>query len=532
MFLWKKLFLLLPWNRRAREVSLEEELRSHVELAADDALSEGATPEEARFAARRDLGSPLRAQEDARSVWGFAVWDRLKRDCVYSIRTLRHARSFTLVAILSLGIGIGSATAIFSLLNTVLLKPLSYPEPDRLVNIREIVAPLAATYPSLPVNYQHFLFWRDHARSFESFAAIEGGTADLTGGEPIKVSSAHVSTNLLSVLGVQPQIGRSFLPEEGQKGRGQVAILTDSLWSRRFGRDPNLVGKTITVDYAPYTVVGILPPDFRFPKNDDLGPLAALGKNTEVFMPLTGSYGDDWGGDFDYVVFGRLKPNVSLRQAIAELDMLEHRIDAEHHLREGLRVFGKRLQDVISAPVRTPLYILMAAVLLLLLIVCLNLANLVLARSSVRFREFSIRTALGAGRTRLVQQILIETLLLGFAGGALGLSLAVMAIHAFTASAPVHLPRLDEVQVDMRVFAFSLLMSVACGLLSGLVPAMRVTKIDSQESLRAGSHTVAGNRQSLRLREILIGCEVAISVVLLFGAGLDDDKPGSTAEYR
>lgn len=424
------------------------------------------------------------------------------------------------VSILSLGVGIGSATAIFSLLNTVLLKPLSYRQPDQLVDIREVVAPLFATYPSLPVNYQHFLFWREHAHSFESLAAVQGGVADLTGNEPIKVGGADVSTNLFSLLGVQPQIGRSFLPEEGRKGHGQVVIITDSLWSRRFGRNPDLLGKTITVNYLPYTVIGILPPGFRCPKNDELGPLTTLAKNTELFTPLTGSYSNGWGGDYDYTVLGRLNQNVSMQQALAELDMLEHQIDAEHHLGEGLRVISMRLQDVIATPVRTPLYVLMAAVLLLLLMVCVNLANVVLARSSVRFREFSIRTALGAGRTRLIRQVLLETCILGLAGGALGLALALLAIHAFTANVSVQIPRLDEVQVDTRVFVFSLFVSIACGLLSGLLPALRMANIDSQESLRAGSHTVAGNRESLRIREILIGCEVAISVVLLFGAGL------------
>jgi putative ABC transport system permease protein len=520
MFL-KKLFLLLPWSAKGnRESSLEEELQSHIELAANDALTEGLTPEEATFAARRDLGSVLRIQEEARDVWGFVAWDRFQRDCVYSIRTLRRARSFTVVAILSLGVGIGSATAIFSLVNTVLLKPLSYRQPGQLVNIREVVAPLTNTYPSLPVNYQHFLFWREHARSFESLAAVQGGMVDLTGAEPIKVDSATVTTNLFSLLGVQPRIGRSFLREEGQKGHDSVVIITDSLWNRRFGRAPDLVGKTLMLDYVPHTVVGILPADFRFPKNSDLGPLVTLGKNTELFMPLSGSYSDGWGGDYDYAVFGRLNPKASMPQAIAELELLERQIDAEQHLGEGLRVVCSRLQDVISTPIRTPLYVLMAAVLLLLLIVCVNLANLVLARSSARAREFSIRTALGAARTRLIQQVLIETLFLGVAGGALGLLLAILAVHSFTANTAVQIPRLDEVQIDARVFLFSLFVSLACGLLSGLLPAWRMTKVDNQGSLSSGSHTLTANRQSLRVREILIGSEVAISVVLLFGAGL------------
>lgn len=520
MLLLKKLALLLPWNRNAREALLEEELRSHMELASQDALLQGSTPDEARAAAQRDLGSKLRAQEDARSVWGFHRLEQFQRDCVYSIRSLRRAPSFTIVAILSLGLGIGSATAIFSLVNTVLLKPLAYRQPTQLVNVREIVAPLSNAYPTLPVNFQHFLFWREHARSFTQLGALMSDSMYLTGTQPLRVDLASVSANLFTLLGVEPQIGRSFLAEEGQKGHNHVVILTDSLWSRRFGRDPDLVGKTITLNYMPYTVVGILPPAFHFFKNNDLGPLTTLGKNTEAFLPLTEEYVDDWGGDYDYAVFGRLRPNVSMTQARAELDSLEHRIDAEHDLREGLRVACVPLQDVVANPVRRSLYALLSAVLLLLLIVCANLANLVLARSSARVREFSIRVALGAGKARLMTQIVVETLLLGMAGGALGLGLAVAAVNGFAAHTQIAIPRLDEVQIDARVYVFSLLISLLCGLLSGLLPAFRMTKIDSQESLRTGSHIPAGTRQSLRLREILIGAEVAITVVLLFGAGL------------
>ena len=395
MLFWKKLSLLLPWKRRARERWLEEEMQSHMELAAKDAVQEGATEEEARFAAGRDLGSRLRVQEGARSVWGFQSLEQFQRDVFYSLRLLRHAPSFTIVAILSLGLGIGSATAIFSLVNTVLLKPLAYKEPNRLVNIREIVTPLAHTYPSFPVNFQHFRFWRAHTRALESIAAIQSDRGNLTAGAPVAVDVADVSANFFSLLGAQPQIGRSFLPEEEQKGHDRVVVLTDSLWSRRFGRDPGLIGKTIELNYLPYTVVGILPPDFHFFKNGDLGPLTFLGKNTEIFTPLPEGNSDGWGGDYDYTVLARLMPNLSVSQAAAELDVLERQIQADHHFDEGLHVLCTPLQDVISNAVRTPLYVLLAAVFLLLLIVCVNLANLILARSSARIREFSIRAALG-----------------------------------------------------------------------------------------------------------------------------------------
>src|SRR5579875_3328607 len=249
MVIWNKLLLFLPWRRRARERSLAEELQTHLELAASDSVQQGAGQEEAYLSARRDLGSMSRTQEDVRAVWGWPVWEQFQRDCLYSMRSLRRAPLFTFVAILSLGLGIGSATAIFSLLNAVLLKALPYQRPERLISIREVVTPLSNTYPSLPVNYQHFLYWREHTRSFESLAAIQGwaGVAYVGGAELAKVDTAFVSANLFSMLGVQPQIGRSFLPEEGLPGHDQVAIITDSLWEQRFGRNPNLIGKTITL---------------------------------------------------------------------------------------------------------------------------------------------------------------------------------------------------------------------------------------------------------------------------------------------
>jgi predicted permease len=374
----------------------------------------------------------------------------------------------------------------------------------------------------LPVNYQHFLYWSEQARSFESLAVIKGwaGVSYLAGAEPVKVEAAWVSANLFSTLGVQPQLGRSFLPEEGLPGHDQVAVITDSLWNRRFGRDPHLIGKTITLSDRPCTVIGILPPAFHPFKNSELGSLTSLGKNTEIFRPFTQGHNDEWGGDYDYAVIGRLKPGVALPGAVAELNALENQIDREHKLNEGLHVIGASLQDVVSAPVRTPLSVLMAAVGLLLLIVCVNLANLMLARSNARTREFSIRAALGAGKARLVTQILMETLLLGTLGGALGLAGAAAAVQAFAAQTVVPMPRLDEVQVDGRVFLFSLFVSLGCGLLSGLLPALRLTRLNGQETLRAGSHVLAGTRQSVRIREVLIGIEVAISVLLLFGAGL------------
>lgn len=519
MFL-QKILHMLPWKRRSREESLKEELQSHMEMAAQDAVEQGATPEEARFAGRRDLGSPSLIKEDAQSVWRFNWIDQISRDCRHSFRLLRRSPSFTLTAILSLALGVGSATAIYSVLDTVVLKPLAYREPQRLLALREFIAPLAGVYPSLPANYQHYRFWRENARAFESVAALQGGSVILSGGNPVKTGNATVSFNIFSVLDVKPQLGRAFLPEEETKGRNHVAIITDSLWSRRFGRSSETLGQPVLIDDVAYTIVGVLPPEFRFPVNDELGPLAGLSKQTEIFVPLTGGNSNDWGGDYDFSVVGRLRSNATMASATAELNVLEHQIDSEHHLSEGLRIVTSPLQDLMAASVRSPLYILMAAVLLLVLIVCSNLANLVFSRFSARERELSIRVALGAGKAGLLRQMLVETALLALAGGFLGLVAAGLALQILSSSATIPVPRLDEVRLDYRVFLFSLALSCACGLFCGLLPALRVVRSEARRLRNAAGHTLSGSRESLRVRQVLIAAQVSLCVVLLFGAGL------------
>jgi putative ABC transport system permease protein len=298
-----------------------------------------------------------------------------------------------------------------------------------------------------------------------------------------------------------------------------VVVLTDHLWRRSFGASPALVGKSILLDGIPHTVVGILPPSFRFPKKDDLGPLARLGERSEIFRPL-GNAEESWSGDYDWIVFARLRRSVSLAQARAEFDLLEERIVREHGASPGLRVQLRLLQEVMGAPVRTGLYALLAAVCMLLVIVSVNLANLLLARSSVRATEFSLRVALGASRASLVRQVLTETMLLSVAGGLLGVAAAGATLRAFVAAAPIDLPRLAEVRLDMRVWLFAFGLALVCGLLSGLTPALRLAGMDPQETLRAGSRSITESRPTLRLREILVAGEVALCTILLVLAGL------------
>jgi predicted permease len=506
MLFLQRLMLLLPWKRAARARSLEEELRFHEEMAQAD----GSGPQ----------GSPLRAKEAAREVWTFGALERSLQDLRYTLRSLGRAKSFTAVAVLSLALGCAAATSIFSLVNTIVLKPLTFRDPGKLIFIRQLVPRLQYLYPTLPVNMQHFLYWKSHSRVFESMAALRSTKLTLTErGEPERIDGADVSANLFHVLGVGPVMGRTFLPGEDQPGRNGIVVIADSLWRRRFGASPETLNEKVLLNGTPSIIVGILPPDFHFPRNDDLGPLTQFGKNTEIFRPL-GKVNEGWLGDLDYAVMGRLAPKYSLEQGLAELNILENQIAAAHPESREIRCAGKVLQETIAEPASKGLYVLLGAVLVLMLIVCVNLANLVFARTNARARELSIRTALGAGRVRIIQQALNETLILGLAGGLLGVLGASAALRAFVVYAPVNIPRLDEVRMDWRVLGFSLALSLTAGLFSGLIPALRIARVDPQETLKAASHTSSGSRQDLRMREALVGAEVALSAILLVCAGL------------
>lgn len=447
------------------------------------------------------------------------LWNDISRELRHASRALGRSPGFATVAVLSLTLGIGAATALFSLVDTVLLKPLPYREPDRLVFLREVVPPLAHVYPTVPVNIQHLRFWQQQNHTFDGLAAFGSRNSSLSGTDPEPVGGVVCTANLFQVLGVDMQIGRGFSPEDEQPGRDDKVILTDSLWRRRFHRAPDIVGRTISLADVPHTVVGVLPPTFRFPKGDDLGALSRLNPTIDIFRPL-GAVNRGWGGDYDYLVIGRLRAGVSESKAAAELNTLEARIVSDHGLYKGLHVQSSALADLMSSPVRTSLLVLLGAVLLLLLIVCVNLANLMLARSSARAREFGLRVALGASRGRVLMAGIVEALLLSLAGGTLGVVAARFAVAAFVATSPVRLPRLDEVKVDTPVTLFALGLTVLCGVLFGLLPALRLSGADPQQLLRSSGYTASETRQGLRLREVLVGGEVGLSTMLLVLAGL------------
>ncbi|HVP47877.1 MAG TPA: ABC transporter permease [Bryobacteraceae bacterium] len=447
-----------------------------------------------------------------------SLWNDLR----YSVRALGRDRGFATVAILTLALGIGANTAIFSVVNSVILRPLTYRAPDRLVSIHEVIPKVSNLYPELPVNPLHFLEWRKRCASFEQIAELGTFSPNLTGvGQPEQLDGARVSANFFSMMGVQPQLGRGFLEEEDRPGHGDVVIMSNSLWQRRFGADPSIVGKKITLGGSPHIVVGVLPASFHFPKGKQLDMLMSLPERAEVFKPLALDLKDaENEGNFNYFVVGRLKDGVTRERALAEMNVVQADIAKTFKDKTELKAVLSPLQDKMVGPVRRGLLVLLGAVGSVLLIVCVNLANLSLVRGAARSRESAIRTALGAGRAQLLRQPLIESLLPAVLGGALGVILAGWGLNVLIKSAPVDLPRIDEVRLDSYALAFALAISTITGLLFGVLPALRMTRVVPQEVLKTGGRSSTEGLQGTRLRGLLVSTEVALSAVLLIVAGL------------
>ncbi len=445
----------------------------------------------------------------------------LVQDVRSAIRGLLRDRAYTTLAVLSLGFGIAANTLIFSLVNGVLLRPLRYREPDRLVAVNEAVVELAKIYPRLPVAARHYFEWRDRIRSFAQVGIIDGRRAVLTGtGDPEQVEAARVSSTTLPMLGARVRLGRLFQDEEDQPGRNPVAVLTEALWKRRYGGDPAILGRAITVDGTPRTVVGILEAGFRLPSSEP-GQVVAMPDRAQIYTPVAFNRdAQEWGGPFNYCVIARLKPGRTIVQAASELNILQAEISTHIPEKMHVRAVLTPLQDEVSGASRVPLLILLAAVGAVLLIVCVNLANLALARGAARARDVAIRRALGATAWQLLRATLVETLCLGLAGGALGTLGAWAGLRVLVAQAPVDLPRLDEVALDARILGFAFGLSILTGLLFGALPAWRTTRIPPQASMGGESRTVTDGRGGRLTRNLLVGAETALSAALLVVAGL------------
>jgi len=443
-------------------------------------------------------------------------------DLRFAGRMLRKSPGFSAIAIATLALGIGANTAIFSLVDGVILRPLAYLDADRLFAVHEVVPKFSALAPLIPVNGMHFLEWRKSVRSFDQMALVGGMTFNLTGtGEPERLPAARVSPSLFPMLGAQARLGRTFLEEEDRPGRDQVVILNHELWTRRFAADPHVIGRKITLDGHPYEIVGVLQPQFHFPKLNQLYAMTIAEERPQIWKPF--ALRDDeleLLGDFNYACIGRLRRGVQPAQALSELNVVQARLANQTGEKIELRAALIPLQDQITGRSRMGLELLLAAVGAVLLIGCVNIANLLLARGTARRREIAIRTALGAGRSRLVGQMLVESLVLAGMGGAAGVALAYAAIRAIVAYAPVDLPRADEVHLDARVLLFTLILSIFTGALFGLFPAWRATRGDPQEAMKSGSRGSTAGRSSGRLRSVLVALEVGLSAMCLIAGGL------------
>ncbi len=435
------------------------------------------------------------------------------RDLRYAARMLRRSPAFTVVAVLTLALGIGANTAIFSVVNAVLLRPLPYPEPARLVELwgnvkRAKVERRGASYP----DYQD---WRDQSRSFAAMAAFDGGSFTLTGvDEPERLDGEYVSQPYFALLGVNAAVGRTFRPEEDRvPQRDAVVVLSDSLWKRRFGADPGIAGRAIALGGRGYTVIGVMPPWFR-----------GITDTADVWVPFL-MYGtaDDFAerGSRGFAALARLKPGVSQARAQTELDGISKRLERAYPAtNEGRGVELSPLATEIVGDLRQPLLVLLAAVAFVLLIACTNVANLLLARSEARQREIALRIALGAGRGRVLQQLVTESGLLAFAGAGAGLLLAGWGVRALMAASPVTFPSYVHPGLDPRVAWFTVLISAAAGLALGLAPAAQVRPGNLHDAFKQASSHSAQNRGGRRFRNLLVVAEVAFALLLLVGAGL------------
>jgi putative ABC transport system permease protein len=431
------------------------------------------------------------------------------QDLRYGARMLKKKPGFTLIAVVTLALGVGATTAIFSVVNGVLLRPLPFKDPDRLMMIRETKIP---QFPEFSVSPGNFLDWRSQNTVFERLVALRGASFNLIGtGDPERLRGTGVSDGFFAMLGVQPEIGRDFLPEEDQPGHNNVVILSHGLWQRRFGGDANILHQAITLDGASYSVIGVMPASFRLE-----------GPGAELWTPMafTAQQAQNHGGH-SLAAIGQLKPGVTLEQARTEMSAIAGRLAAQYpDVNTGWDVKVMPLMEFTVRRIEPALLVLLCAVAFVLLIACANVANLLLARAADREKEMAIRTALGAGRWRIIRQLLTESLLLSLAGGAAGLLLAKWGMELLLALAPPDLPRLSNVSLDNRALVFTALITLLTGVLFGLAPALQASRPNLNETMKdAGRGSSAGGRRQL-IRSTLVVLEVAAALVLLVGAGL------------
>jgi predicted permease len=504
------------WQSKKRDADLERELRSDLELEEEEQREGGISEDEARYAALRAFGNLTLIREQTRAIWTWNWLESLARDLRFSLRTLRRTSGFTVIAILVMALGIGANVGLFTVVRGVLLKPLPFHDPDGLVMLYEADLHEADKASFNVVSGGMYAEWKNQNRSYSSLALAQGIRVGLSGSGgqlPEKLKSALFSWDMLRTLGVQPALGRDFTQADDRAGANGTVLLSWGLWKRRFGGDPAILNQTIDLDAEPYTVIGVMPAWFDFPD-----------PSTQLWTPVYHDKPEDKMHSFSnhmFRVVGRLNPGVSASQGVADLSIISERIHNEH-LNDPF-VFRsaktRPLLEHIIGEIKKPLYLLLEATCCLLLIACLNVANLLVARAAARRKELAIRTALGGGWLRLIGERLMECLLLSAAGGVLGLLLAFAALHWLTQTRN-DMSRVQSIHIDGVVAAFTIGLIVVCSLFSGLIATFSISDKRILGALREASRSAGGDSARATLRKILLSLEVGLTVILLIGAGL------------
>ena len=506
----RRLRMLLRHKQFDRDT--DEEMRLHIELRERELRENGAPSKQAYTEARKHFGNALALREASHDSWGWSWLEHLAQDLHYAFRMLRKNPGFTAVAVLTLALGIGANTAIFSIIDAIFLRPLPYPKAGQIY----LVARTGNQYGGPSISPAIFAAWRKQQSSTFEHLALVGFMDDSTlmvSGEPVRVPSVGISWDFLAMTGIRPILGREFRPEEGQIGGPNVVMLGDSLWRERFGADPNVVGRNLTLNSKSYTVVGVLPPGFADPT---FSPPYA-----ELWFPLQIPAASNNPGNGGLLCFGTLKHGVSVTQAEEALtpSLSELRREFPKMFMPNERTHLVPLREMLNRWAGTAVLLLFGAVGLVLLIACVNVANLLLARSATRQREIAVRSAIGASRSRIVRQLLTESIVLAVLGGLLGVAVCYASFQFVVTLVPANLPHVGTFAIDARVLLFAFALSVVTGIVFGFVPALGASRVDLTGSLKE-STTQAGARGAGRLRGILAAGEIAISLVLLVGAAL------------